>query len=161
MMRALPICLACSAMLLVAAGAEAQTPTQSPAQTQMQAPPKGSLYQRVGGYDTIAAMADDFFARIRADEQLNRFFVGISDAEFRRVRQLTVDFICEKSGGPCFYIGRSMPESHEGLGITEDDWNRASILMGQTLDMLGVQGELREELGGFISGLRNDIVSGN
>ena len=158
-MGAKSICIACAAVLLVVAGAEAQTPTQSPTQTQMQAPPKGSLYQRVGGYDTIAAMVDDFFARMGTDDQLKRFFVDISDPEFRRVRHLTVDFICEKSGGPCFYTGRSMAESHKDLGITEADWNRAGVLMGQTLDMLGVQGELREELGGFISGLRDDIVT--
>ena len=158
MMRALSICIACAAMLLLAGGAEAQTPTQSQTQTEMPAAPEGSLYQRVGGYDTIAAMVDDFFARMTADEQLKRLFVNVSDPDFRRVRQLTVDFICEKSGGPCFYTGRSMAESHKGLGITDDDWNRAGVHMGETLDMLGVQGELREELGGFISGLRDDIV---
>jgi hemoglobin len=148
--------LACAVVLLMASAAEAQTQTQT--QTQTQAAPKGSLYQRIGGYDTIAAMVDDVFARMGADQQVQRFFVGLSDSTMRRTRQLSVDFICEKSGGPCFYTGRSMVEAHKGMGITAADWDRVGVLMGETLDKLGVQGELREEIGGFISSLRGDIV---
>jgi len=32
-----------------------------------------SLYNRVGGYDAIAAVADDFLGRLATDKQMSRF----------------------------------------------------------------------------------------
>jgi hemoglobin len=80
------------------------------------------------------------------------------EAELRRVRQNSVDFICQETGGPCFYTGPGMAEAHEGTGITAADWERAAELMAETLDARGVMGELRDELGTFLVGLREDIV---
>ena len=117
-----------------------------------------TLYQRLGGYDAIAETVDDVLARMSEEESLRRFFEGASDADLRRIRQNTVDFFCEKTGGPCFYTGRDVAEAHEGAGITAADWERASELMAASLDARGVQGELRDELGGFIAGLRDEIV---
>ena len=37
-----------------------------------------SLYQRLGGYDAIAAVSDEFIARLTNDEQEKRFFIGLS-----------------------------------------------------------------------------------
>lgn len=34
-----------------------------------------SLYKRLGGYDAIAAVTDDFLGRLAADKQMSRFFV--------------------------------------------------------------------------------------
>jgi hemoglobin len=151
---------------------EAQTGTETEAETedQVEVPtPSGqeaetrvvggaTLYQRLGGYDVIAEVVDDFFRRMGEDERLQRPLEGLSDADMRRVRQHTVDFICEKTGGPCFYTGRDMAAAHEGTGITAADWDRASELMAATLDARGIQNELRDEFGGFIAGLRKDIV---
>ena len=38
-----------------------------------------SLYLRLGGYDAIAAVTDDFLARLEKDDKLGRFFIGVSD----------------------------------------------------------------------------------
>jgi len=46
-----------------------------------------SLYKRVGGYDTIAAVADDFLGRLATDKQMSRFFVGVSADSLRKLRQ--------------------------------------------------------------------------
>src|SRR5438046_9478078 len=78
-----------------------------------------SLYKRLGGYDAIAAVTDDFIGRLVTNKDLSRFFVGLSDDSKVKVRQHVVDLLCNKSGGPCAYIGRSMKESHKGLKITE------------------------------------------
>ena len=37
-----------------------------------------SLYQRLGGYDALAAVTDDFLGRLTTDSRLQRFFVGHS-----------------------------------------------------------------------------------
>jgi hemoglobin len=85
--------------------------------------PNESLYKRMGGYDQIAAITDDFLSKLVAHEQMKRFFFGASESTRTKRRQLIVDFICAKTGGPCAYTGRSMTDSHKGLNITESDWN--------------------------------------
>src|SRR5262249_32400601 len=90
----------------------------------VQAGPAGpSLYARLGGYDAIAAVVDDFIGRLATDPQLQKFFVGHSQDSVHRIRQLVVDQLCAATGGPCVYIGRDMKTAHKGLGITEADWN--------------------------------------
>jgi hypothetical protein len=50
----------------------------------LRAPPQAgvsqqtSLYRRLGGYDGIAALTDDLFARVATDPQLSHFFKGIA-----------------------------------------------------------------------------------
>src|ERR1051326_976622 len=82
-----------------------------------------SLYHRLGGYDAIAAVTDDFIGRLAADKQLSRFFVGHSTNSLQHIRQLVVDQLCAATGGPCVYIGRDMKTTHQGVAITEADWN--------------------------------------
>jgi hemoglobin len=81
-----------------------------------------SLYQRMGGYDVIAAVIDDLFAILHDDPAFARFFGGRSQDSAVRARQLLVDQMCALSGGQCQYIGRDMHTSHRGLGITEVEW---------------------------------------
>uniref|UniRef100_A0A7C5AKX4 Group 1 truncated hemoglobin n=1 Tax=Desulfobacca acetoxidans TaxID=60893 RepID=A0A7C5AKX4_9BACT len=117
-----------------------------------------SLYQRLGGYDAIAAVVDDFFARMMQDPQLNRFFIGHSHDSKRRIRQLTVDMISEATGGPSFYTGRTMKVSHEGLGITENDWDLSVRYLKETLAKFQVPAREQEEVLSFIGRLKEGIV---
>ena len=39
-----------------------------------------------------------------------------------RERQLAVDFVATSAGGPTFYLGRDMKLTHEGMGITREDY---------------------------------------
>lgn len=104
-------------------GVAAQTVPQ-PA-SMPQAAGQQSLYHRLGGYDAIAALTDDFIGRLATDTKLSRFFVGVSDNSKARIRQLFVDQICNLSGGPCVYLGRDMKTVHKGLRISEEDWSAA------------------------------------
>src|ERR1051326_1056730 len=82
-----------------------------------------SLYERVGGYNALAAVVDDFVGRLVADKQFERFFAGHSTDSKKRIRQHILDQFCAATGGPCVYTGRDMKTSHAGLGITEAEWD--------------------------------------
>ena len=47
-----------------------------------------TLYKRLGGYDALAAVTDDFLGRLATDSQFSRFFVGHSADSIKRIRQL-------------------------------------------------------------------------
>jgi hemoglobin len=117
-----------------------------------------SLYQRLGGYDALAAVTDDFVGRLVGDKQLTRFFNGVSTDSRKRIRQLVLDQLCAATGGPCIYIGRSMKASHEGLGITEEDWTTAVQLLTETLDKFKVAKAERDDLFKIFVPLRDEIV---
>ena len=67
-----------------------------------------SLYKRLGGYDAIAALTDDFIGRLATDPRLSKFFTGLNDTSKARVRQHVVDLLCHTTGGPCVYLGQDM-----------------------------------------------------
>ena len=119
---------------------------------------KDSLYKRLGGYDAIAAVTDDFIMRLATDKQLGRFFVGASDNSKKKIRQLVIDQLCAATGGPCLYLGRDMKTVHKGLGITEDDWNIAVKHLVATLNKFKVPEAEQKELAGALMGLKADIV---
>lgn len=117
-----------------------------------------SLYQRLGGYDALAAVTDDFIGRLASDDQLKRFFVGHNKAGITRIRQHVIDFLCVATGGPCAYTGQDMKTAHTGLGITEEDWNASVRDLNATLDKFHVPPQEKSEVLAAISGLKGDIV---
>jgi hemoglobin len=117
-----------------------------------------SLYNRLGGYDALAAVTDDFITRLATDKTLGRFFVGASDNSKMRIRQLLLDQLCAATGGPCIYIGRDMKTAHRGLGITEDDWNIAVKHLVATLTKFKVGQREQEEVAAALTKLKDDIV---
>ena len=117
-----------------------------------------SLYKRLGGYDALAAVTDDFITRLATDKSLGRFFVGASDNSKMRIRQLVLDQLCAATGGPCIYIGREMKTAHKGLGITEEDWNISVKHLVATMTKFKVPEKEQKEVAAAITGLKKDIV---
>jgi len=117
-----------------------------------------SLYKRLGGYDALAAVTDDFIGRLATDKTLGRFFVGASDNSKTRIRQLVLDQLCAATGGPCVYIGRDMKTAHKGMGITEEDWNIAVKHLVATMTKFKVPEREQKEVAGALTTLKADIV---
>jgi hemoglobin len=119
-----------------------------------------SLYQRMGGYDVMAAVIDDLFAILHDDPAFARFFGGRSEDSAIRSRQLLVDQMCALSGGPCHYIGRDMQTSHSGLGITDAEWEANMEAADAALAKNGVGDAERAEFLALFERYRDDIVEG-
>jgi hemoglobin len=117
-----------------------------------------SLYQRLGGYDAIAGVADEFIMRLATDKLLGRFVVGLSDDSKGKLRQHFVEFLCKATGGSCVYIGRDMKTVHKGLGITEEDWKQSVKLLVETLDKFKVPDPEKNEVLAAVSSLKADVV---
>lgn len=123
-----------------------------------QAAATDSLYKRLGGYDAVAAVTDDFLGRLANDPSLGRFFVGQSTDSLGKIRQHIVDFLCKATGGPCVYHGRDMKTTHAGLKITEKDWDTMVKHLNATLDKFKVPAKEQSEVQGAVAGLKADIV---
>ena len=117
-----------------------------------------SLYERIGGYNALAAVVDDFIGRLVTDKQFEKFFVGHSNDSKKRIRQHILDQFCAATGGPCVYTGRDMKTSHEGLGITNADWDAAAKHLVASLDKFKVPEKEKGEVLAFVTSLKKDIV---
>jgi hemoglobin len=117
-----------------------------------------TLYARLGGYDAIAAVADDLLPRLMSDPRLARFWANRAADSLRREKQLLIDFLCSSAGGPLYYTGRDMRMSHQGMSISALDWDVFIGHLHATLNKFGVPARERGEVLGFIESLKTDIV---
>ena len=118
-----------------------------------------SLYERLGGYDGLVAVADNLLPRLAGDDQLGRFWANRGEDGIQREKQLLVDFLASNAGGPMYYTGRDMLLSHKGMKILADDWDIFIGHLNATLDAFQVPEQERGEVLGFIESTRMDITS--
>jgi hemoglobin len=116
----------------------------------------GSLYSRLGGKPAIRLVVEDFVQNVAADHRINGFF---GTTNIPRLKRLLVEQICEASGGPCRYGGRSMRAAHRGLGIRNADFNALVQDLGRSLNKYGVPAREQRELTAILLPLKRDIVT--
>lgn len=120
-----------------------------------------SLYERLGGVWSIAVVVDDFVDRLMADPRLNKN-PKVDEAHHRvppaGFKYLVTEMVCWATGGPQRYTGRSMPDSHAHLDITEDEWQSFLDDLRTTLDKFAVPAAERAELLAIVESTKQDIV---
>ena len=119
---------------------------------------KKSLYERLGGYDGITGFVNNLLPRLEEDSQLGRFWENRGDDGIEREKQLLIDYLCSKAGGPVYYTGRDMKTSHKGMKISESDWEVFFGHAGATMQYLQVPEQECNDVVEFVSSLKKDIV---
>jgi len=122
---------------------------------------KSSLYARMGGYDIISNVIDDFLTKSWADPRISRFFVGMGTDTRNRLRQKNKNLMCFTTGGPCRVINRPLEVVHVGLGITDTDFYIIVDHIMVSLKKFDVGDKEREELHAKLLSLKPKIISGN
>jgi len=116
----------------------------------------GSLYSRLGGKAAIRLVVEDFVQNVAEDRRINGFF---GTTNIPRLKRLLVEQICQASGGPCRYSGRSMRAAHRGLGIGNADFNALVQDLGRSLNKYGVPAREQRELTAILLPLKREIVT--
>jgi hemoglobin len=114
-----------------------------------------SLYDRLGGLDAIEAVVDSWVARVGGDDRANKKFAR---TDIPRLKKEVADQLCEATGGPCAYTGRSMRDTHAGMKTTAGEFDVAMQHLGATLDEFNVPKTEQDELVGLLRPMRDDIV---
>jgi hemoglobin len=117
-----------------------------------------TLYERLGGYDAIAAVVGDLLPRLRGDPQLAHYWQHRSEDNLKRSKQLLIDFLCSNAGGPLYYTGRDMKTSHRGMKISEPNWAAFLGHLDSTLAVLQVAQAERDDLVAFVQNTKMDMV---
>jgi len=116
------------------------------------------LYERLGGYDAVSAVVDDFAAKLFSDPVVGKRFFGMSDDSREGFRQKNKNLVCKVTGGPCKIISRSAKVTHGGLGIKASEFNIVVQHLVDTLNKFQVPAKEQKELLAIIGTLRPDIV---
>ena len=114
-----------------------------------------SLYQRLGGQPAIVAVVDDFVGNVAADNRINKYF---AKTDISHLKAMLVAQICAGTGGPCSYTGKSMRETHRGMGVTDADFGALVGDLTKTLDKFKVPAKEQQELLGILGPMKTDIV---
>jgi len=117
-----------------------------------------SLYDLLGGYNGVAAFVNDLFPRVKADPEIGRFWRYRGDDGLEREKQLTIDYLCSCSGGQMHYRGREMKLTHQGMGVTENDWATFMRLTGECMLSMDIPKELRNAVTDFMESLKAEII---
>ena len=117
-----------------------------------------SLYRRLGGREGIAGVVDAFVANALADQRIGPAFKSLPAARVGPLKSNIADFLCENTGGPCSYIGRTMKESHKGLGLTKEDFDACNAALAKALDSSNVAAPDKAEVMKLVQSLMPDIV---
>jgi hemoglobin len=113
------------------------------------------LYQRLGGEPVVTAIVDSFIERFADDTRVAPTFAKTDIAKFRR---LLIEQICNLTGGGCTYTGRSMPSSHEGMKITESQFNAIVEDLQDAMNRQRIPIDLQNELIATLAPLREGII---
>jgi hemoglobin len=122
---------------------------------------KKTLYDRLGGKAAIVAVVDDFVGRVAADKRINAFFAATAGDAKRLAgfKGRLVDQICEASGGPCKYTGKSMKAAHAGMGVKSSDFDALVEDLVGALDKFKVAAADKATLLGVLGPMKGDIVT--
>lgn len=104
---------------------------------------------------------DDFIERLLVNDILNAN-PAISEAR-KRVPKAGLKFrvtalVCQVTGGPEKYVGRSMKEAHKHLNITEKEWDALVADFKKSLDTFNVPEREQQELFAIVGKTKKDIV---
>jgi len=121
-----------------------------------------SLYDRLGGLRGITLVVDDFINRLVKNVTLNKnpaIDAGRKRAPAPYLKFHVAQLICQVTGGPCRYTGRSMKESHVHLNISENEWKVMAQDFKKSLDKFKVPPAEQKELFAIVGGTKGDIVA--
>ena len=117
-----------------------------------------TLYERLGGFDAISAVVDDFAAKLFSDPVVGKRFFGMSDDSRENFRQMNKNLVCNVTGGPCKIISRPAAVAHGGMGIKASEFAIVAQHLADTLNKFKVPEKEHKELMAIIATLRPDIV---
>src|ERR1700724_1474197 len=120
-------------------------------------PEPTTIYDRIGGHEAIDVVVEDFYVRVRADDQLSGFFAGTN---MNRLKGKQVEFFAAALGGAEPYTGAPMKQVHQGRGITMHHFSLVAGHLADALVTAGVPAPTVTEILGAIAPLATDIASG-
>jgi hemoglobin len=139
------------AVLAVVAACSKQPTPSTPAR-----PAGPVLYDRLGRMDVIKDIVRHF---VEQSLVKGPFAARFTNVDVPRLEDHLATQLCELSGGPCKYTGRSMRDAHASLALGDADFTAFLALLQQSLAKHDIERAEQDELLGKLRALRDQIVA--
>ena len=116
---------------------------------------KTSIYDAIGGAESVRLAVDQFYERVLADPDLIGYF---TDTDIARLKAHQRGFIAAAIGGGEIYRGRSMKDAHAPLKIQPAHFDKVVAHLVDTLAALGVPEPIIDRIGEKLAPLKADIA---
>lgn len=120
-----------------------------------------TLYQRLGGLDTISIITDKFLVNIESDTVINSYFTPVLNDSIRKLnlRNHLIDQFCEVTGGPCIYKGKTMKLAHQGMMISNLEYDAILQDLSNSMDSLNIVDPEKNDFLTIIENYRDEIIN--
>jgi hemoglobin len=122
---------------------------------------KKPLWDRLGGEKAVKVVVHEFVAEAAKDPKVNFDRNGKYKLDAKAVEHLEktlVELVSSVTGGPLKYTGKSMKESHKGMGITDDEFKALAGHLVAVLKKHKVPQAEIDELIKIVATTHDDIV---
>lgn len=114
-----------------------------------------TLYNQIGGEPAMKAVVDELMLIMESDPRINFTF---AETDIPKFKQLLFEQLCNLTGGPCQYTGRSMEESHKKLKVDNAMFNALAEDLYIAFDRVGVPYRLQNKVVAMLAPMQREIV---
>ena len=137
------------ASVALLAAASSIVPAQAAAQDD-------TTFQGLGGKPGIRKIVATLIPLVLADPRIKESFV---DIDMKNLATRLEEQFCELSGGPCAYKGKDMVEIHDGLNITNAQFNALAEDVQVAMARAGIPARFQNKLMARLAPLQRGIVT--
>lgn len=122
---------------------------------------KKNLWERLGGEEGVTRIVDDFVNLTTKDPKVDFFRhnkVKLDADHIVKMKREFVEQISQATGGPLKYSGPDMKKVHQGMGITNEQFDAAVADLKKALEKNKVAAEDRKTILDAVAGYRKEIV---
>jgi hemoglobin len=121
------------------------------------APPvDDATFQGLGGKPGIKKIVDTLIPLVLADPRIKESF---TDIDMKQLAMRLEEQFCALTGGPCVYQGKDMKEIHDGLSITNAQFNALAEDLQIAMERNGVPSRFQNKLVAKLAPMQRSIVT--
>ena len=114
-----------------------------------------TLYERLGGESGVRKIVNDVLDKNQSNPKIGHYF---DDVDMDKLKNTVFEFFSMGIGGPHQYTGKDMVAAHEGLNISDAEFELGNEDTVEALQENGIENEEIEEVVGILNSMRGDVV---
>jgi hemoglobin len=115
-----------------------------------------SLYKAFGEQAGMAALMDEFFKDLMADQRMQPFFEKTNAAHFKSGLG---NQMCQLAGGACQYKGPDMKLAHREMDINKANFNALVEVLQKSMATRGIPFSAQNRMLALLAPMHRDIIN--
>ena len=115
-----------------------------------------TLFQDLGGREGLARIVDTMLEIALQDPRIKEKF---SETNMVRLERELAVHLCDITGGPCEYQGRTMAEAHVELQLTHAHFNALVEILQVAMDREKIPFRTQNKLMAILAPMHRDVVT--